>query len=63
MSLRTEKSALSCFVIKLSKPSLLMNSRISLMPVFKGPLSSLNNSPIIYFMDYVMLVRRNSDVC
>ena len=38
MSLRTGKSALSCFVIKLSKPSLLINSRISLMPVFKGPL-------------------------
>ena len=58
MSLRTGKSALSCFVIKLGKPSLLMNFRISLMPVFKGPLSSPNNSPIIYFMDYVMLVRR-----
>ena len=63
MSQRTGKSALSCFVIKLSKPSLLMNSKISLMPVFKGPLSSPNNSRIVYFMDYVMLVKRNSDVC
>ena len=63
MSLRTRKSALSCFVIKLGKPSLLMNLRASLMPVYKGPLTLPSNSPITYSMDYVILVRRNSDVC